>query len=328
MTRLLKAGLPALGLAVFGVFAATTPAAACTITGVQAISGLNASLGTYSVNNGLSAAMDLAVTVNKSGTGACPTLRLAFEDTMTPSVMTGPGSTTLGYTIQTASSVGLIAPGNGGNSFLDLPAPDAGTTDSLGAYTVNVSAVIVVASGQSDLPTGTYSNASSGLKAVVFESSTPFANQPPVTISATVFTPRSCTIGGSANPSSGRAVIPISGSDVASITPILPVLSGGDQVSCTGMGPVAITLRSRNDRLTTGTNAATTDFADTIDYKARASVSGGTAATYDSTSRTAVAGLSGSTPSSLLIEIMPMDPVKPLIPGTYRDTLTIELIPN
>jgi hypothetical protein len=326
--------------ALFGCLAialgATGAHAGCTVTSVQSITGLNANLGTYTTAGGATATLStVTVTVNKPvGTGGCPNLRLAFLGPAKPAAMAGPSTPKLLYDVQTTGGTSILYTGAPGST-LALTNPSETFTDTHTSYSMTATVVVKAASGQSTVPNGPYTDAN--VVAVVLQSVSPLPGpQPPLLVSATVNNPRSCTVGGSATPSAGTATIPISTTGrVASIAPITPNLSN-TAVSCTGLGAASIDLSSLNGRLTgpANTNAS---FANAIDYTATASVTGGsltaTAASYVSSTGASTPGLStnlgsGAVTGNLVVSVTPVDPGKPLLAGSYSDTLTVRILPQ
>jgi hypothetical protein len=312
--------------------------AACTITSVRSITGLSSNFTYLSATTPRTqTTVTITVTVNTLGIGQCSDIRLGFKSTVSAPKMLGPSTPTLAYdVIGSGNSLIYTGAAPSGGAALQLQFPGNGPTTSPSTQTVTATFTVQSARNQ-NVPNGVYGDSS--LSAVIWNSNVSAiipGPQPPLSVSATVNNPRSCTVGGSATPSAGTATIPISTTGrVASIAPITPNLSN-TAVSCTGLGAASIDLSSLNGRLTgpANTNAS---FANAIDYTATASVTGGsltaTAASYVSSTGVSTPGLStnlgsGAVTGNLVVSVTPVDPGKPLLAGSYSDTLTVRILPQ
>jgi hypothetical protein len=313
--------------------------AACKVTSVSSITGLSSNFTYLSATTPWTqTTLTVTVTVNTTGTGGpCHDILLGFKSTTATPSMIGPSTPKLLYDAF-ASGNSLIYTGAAPNpgSALQLTFKGNGPATSPSTQTVT-STFLVRSTGNQTVPNGLYNDSS--LTAVIWNTNATAiipGPQPPLLVSATVNNPRSCTVGGSAKPSAGTATIPISTTGrVASFAPITPKLSNTD-VSCTGLGAASIDLSSLNGRLTgpANTNAS---FANAIDYTATASVTGGsltaTAASYVSSTGVSTPGLStnlgsGAVTGNLVVSVTPVDPGKPLLAGSYSDTLTVRILPQ
>ncbi|MGE0055168.1 MAG: hypothetical protein AB7S74_13245 [Hyphomicrobium sp.] len=140
----------------------------------------------------------------------------------------------------------------------------------------------------------------------------------------------SCTIGGTSNPSSANATIPVNTSGTVNTAPIPRSFSN---VVCNSFSVLQMSSLAGAVRRST---AAPTGFTNIINYAAVATYAGASSSLNTATIPTAngmETGSSGTTSSStptgtLSVTITPQSPSQPLISGNYNDTLRITITPQ
>lgn len=306
---------------------------------------LSASATPLSANTGIStpptppSAQPVSITI--SGTflaavgdlaGGCRAA-IAFNRTSLPASMliSGGGTATLPYTLQTSSGGGntLLYTGGGlPNTANVLPFSFPASILSLDNFNVTVT---VWAQAQPGVlqQAGSYADQ---ITINVFTSTLAGILQTKVSSQAFTVTgtvAKSCTIGGVTHPVADTATIPITASGAVNTSPISR--SYPNAVCNT---PTNVQLISQNGALITG--ATVGGLQHLIDYSASATFSGAMASLNTATVPGAsgpesgtVASTTGNTPTgSLGITIIPQLNVQPLVAGSYSDTLTITLTPQ
>lgn len=299
--------------------------AQCKITSVNAASLTVLSSYTPSTSaQSLTATLNVTVTKTNGANGGCTSLALAYTGA-SPLLVNLPSQ--LPYTLSTTSG-GTSILYNGGTpaAFATIPSlPNtAGSTSFTVSLFLNVPALTLPQIAA--LSSGSYT---ANLTLQIFSGTTPVSGLSRVfSISLTVNATRACTIGGSGTPTRGSATIPVANNgQITNLSPITPTLPLGNAVVCTGSGAVVIDLLSQNGRLT-GPSNSNPAFSNTINYTASASVAGGTAATFNSSSGVAVQGTAGATSGNLTVSITPVNPSAPLVAGSYSDVLTVRVTPQ
>lgn len=296
---------------------------------VRSVSVAAISLGSYAAQSGATQARALTVTVGFSGeANECRTagLRLALRRATLPALMSGPSGSTLRYDLANDARQSVLYIGSPGATIpLSVSQPPSRHN---GTFVLTGTVVATAVAGQTQAVNGPYGDG--GVLGVLLNGSSRSLNGTgtAINVEGVVNSPRSCTIGGSPTPAAGMATIPITPTGrVASTAPIAPSFPGGAHVACTGAGIVTLSLSSQNRRLI-GPPSIDASFANAIDYEATVNVAGGTAATYRSTTGLATAGTTGGVSGNLNVSIVPIDPGKPLLAGSYRDMLTITVMPH
>jgi hypothetical protein len=272
----------------------------------------------------LAAAGDLA--------GGCRAA-ISFNRTSLPASMliSGGGTATLPYTLQTSSSGGntlLYAGGGLPNTANVLPFSFPASILSLDNFNVTVT-VWALAQPNAVQQAGSYAD---HITIDVFTSTLAGILQTKVssqalTVIGTVA--KSCTIGGVTHPAADTATIPITANGAVSTAPI-----NRSYPNAVCNTPTNVQLTSQNGAVITGATAS--GLQRLIDYSASAIFSGATAslntAAIPSASGPeygAVASTTGATPTGFLsVSITPQLNAQPLAAGSYSDTLTITLTPR
>lgn len=318
---------------------ATGASATCTINGTGMIlSPVTASTGTYtSPTTPTAQAVALTVTgtyTTNAGAGTCMWAFSFQRGTYPPATMALSGGTaTLPYTIQTTSGGGntLLFSGTSvsTSNVLEGSFASAGANLTNKAFSVTSTIYFLMqpnspqqGGSYSDSLTFWYFNLTSSTAGNSVYSST-------FTVTGTVT--KTCTIGGVSNPSADNATIPITAAGAVTTTVINKSYAS---VACNT--PSNLQLTSSNGAVTTPT-VAPSGFQNFINYSASATFGGATATLDTSTnagtgtaeSGTAVSTSSSTTPSgTMTVAITPQAAAKPLLGGTYTDTLSITITPQ
>jgi hypothetical protein len=327
-----------LGVAVAGMASVSaSPAyAVCAINALGlSVTPSSASTGTYTFPTAPTA-QTISITV--SGTyfsllgGTC-TGSISFHRASLPASMaiTGGGSATLPYTIQTAPTGGntLLYTG-GGTPGASNRLTFAFTATVLGAntaFTQNLTAYALAIPGTLQ-QAGSYSDS---LTLDVFNETVPGIPTkligPAFTMNGTVA--KVCTIGGVATPAADTATIPVS----SGVVNTAPINKSYANAACNT--PSNLQLTSLNGAVKTSASVVS-GYTNLIDYAAAATFSGANASLNTSTIATATGPESGTsspttgtTPSdTLLVTITPQTNALKLLAGTYQDTLRITITPQ
>ncbi len=294
--------------------------AACTITGVQSMSGAVANLGRYS---GLSApvaqgmTINLVLTISSSG-GTCAG-SVAFQSTFIPATMSGAGAATLLYDVQNLAGTRVLY---AGTPTATIPI-SASSTGGQATIAVSASAQAIAIASQS-VAAGGYSDSS--VRVAVFDQSNGTASVPGVSVwFVNAAVNPSCTI-------DGRA------SSVDSSVMTVPVTSGGVVTTATQQrdyanvlcnAPSDVTMASQNGGIVKpGTPG--TGFTNVIHYSAQATF-GGATATLNTATASAVTGridITTGASGTMRVSVTPQQPSQALIAGRYDDVLTVTLTPQ
>ncbi len=299
--------------------------AQCKITSVDSVSLTGLSSYTPSTSaQSLTATLNVTVTKNNGANNGCTSLALGYTG-VSPLLING--TSQLPYTLSTSSG-GTSILYNGGTpaafaAIPVLPNTSGSTTFSVSLF-LNVPALTTTQIAA--LSSGVHS---ASLTLQVFSGTTPESGlSRGFSIGLTVNVVRVCTVGGSGTPTRGTATVPVaSNGRITDVSPITPTLPLGNAVVCTGSGVVVIDLLSQNGRIT-GPSNSNPAFSNAIDYSASASIAGGTAATFNSSSGVATQGTSGGTSGNLTVSITPVNPSVPLVAGSYADVLTVRITPQ
>jgi hypothetical protein len=296
--------------------------AACTIVGVQSMSGATANLGRY---DPMTAPVPQVMTINlvlrvSSSGGTCIGTAALMSATV-PATMTGASANTLRYDVKTLGGANLL------NSTLPTLTSPLSVETSSGQTTASVSIQVqaVAQSGQA-VPAGGYSDA--GVLIHVFDqlnTATPVAAAAGWFVNAAVSP--SCKINGafSANDAVGINV-PVSATSVTTAA----IQRDYANVVCNA--PSDITMSSQNAGIK---NPATASglLTNVIHYTAEARL-GSATATLDTSSATAMTpgridattGASGTL--SVKVIPQPLTGGYTLLPGRYSDVLMVTLTPR
>jgi antigen 43 len=294
--------------------------AACTITGVQSVTGAIANLGRYSA---LSAPVAQPMTINMvlaiSSSGGTCAGSVAFLSAMAPAQMAGAGAARLNYNVQTLSGTNVLYTSTPGAAIAISAASSGGQATIL----VSVSAQAIAVASQS-VAAGGYSDAS--VRVSVFDQSNTTAAVPGASswfVNAAVNP--SCTIGGQASAVDSSAVqVPVSSGGTVTTSPIQRSYAS---VLCNA--PSTIALVSQNGGITK-TGGAPGGFTNVIPYLAQASFGGATATLNTATAAMTTGAVSATTGASgtMTVQVTPQQPALPLISGRYDDVLTVTLTPQ
>lgn len=313
-------------LAVLALIVTAAPASAqCTLQRVTSISGLTATLGTYSATSPPSQTLNLTIVMRKNnGVGFC-TGSMAFLASVIPAEMTGPGVPVLQYQVNNTSSASLLYTGTPGTRVTF-------TGFSFGArsITFNVSVVVPAVAGQTGLQFGSYSDTS--VLPRIFNGTVSITALPGAapTLSVTADVAKSCTIDGVATPAADSATIPILSDGSVNTSAIPKSYTNGE---CTA--PANLLLTSQTGAVLTGATAPS-GFTNKINYSVSATFSGASASLNTASNPAAsgpesgtAAGTSGAIPSgTLAVTITPQSSASPLVSGSYSDTLRITITPQ
>jgi hypothetical protein len=323
--------------AAFGGLSSDKANALCDILSANA-SPLSVSTGTYTPPT-LPSAQPLSITI--SGTfiaalgdlaGGCAAA-ISFNRSSLPASMliSGGGTATLPYTLQTSSSGGntLLYMGGGipaATNVLPFTFPASVLTVSNFSVTVTVWAQAQPTALQQ---AGAYADQ---ITLDVFTSTLGGILQGKVssqTFTVTGNVAKSCTIGGTNHPAADTATIPITASGAVNTAPI-----NRSYPNAFCNTPANMQLTSQNGAVTTtGTGGGLQRL---INYAASATFSGSTASINTATVPTAsgpeagtTSSTTGSTPTGNLgVTITPQLNAQPLAAGSYADTLTITITPQ
>ena len=258
---------------------------------------------------------------------------ISFNRVSLPASMliSGGGTATLPYTLQSSSS--------GGNTLLYTGGGNPNTANAL-SFSFPAS---LLSLNNFSITVGLWAQAQPGaLQQAGFYSdnitinvfSTTLAGLIDTKLSSQAFTvtgqvAKSCTIGGVTHPSADTATIPITASGAVNTSPINRSYSNA---VCNT--PTNVQLTSQNGAVVT--SASTSGLQRFIDYSALATFSGASAS-LDTSSIPAISGPEsgvaastvGATPTGTLgVTITPKFNAQPLVAGSYSDTLTITLTPQ
>lgn len=324
--------------ATFGGLSSDKANALCAILSASA-TPLSASTGTYTPPTPPSAQ---SVSITVSGTflaaggdilaGGCAAA-ISFNRTSLPASMliSGGGTATLPYTLQSASSGGntLLYTGGGiPSSSNALPFTFPASVLTISNFSVTVT-VWVQAQPVAQQQAGSYVD---HITLDVFTSTLAGLLQSKVssqTFTVTGTVAKSCTIGGTNHPAADTATIPITASGTVNTSPI-----NRSYPNAICNTPTSLQLTSQNGAVVTSGSAS--GLQRFIDYSASATFSGASAS-LDTSSIPAAGGpeaglsasTSGATPTGTLgVTITPRVNTQPLISGSYSDTLTITLTPQ
>ena len=327
--------------AVFAALLAASGAALarCTINAAGlTITPLTGSTGTYTYPTAPTAqarTLTVSGTYNTNGSAGTCTVAISFNRASLPATMaiSGGGGSTLPYTITSAAGGGntLLYTGAGvpaAANRLAVSFASAGPNLTNRAFTTTLTAYALAQPG-SPQAAGSYSDS---LVLHVFNvrtggTATNLIN-PGFTLSGTVA--KVCTIGGVATPAADSATIPITTAGAVNTAAI-----NRSYASAACNTPSNLQLTSQSGAVK-NTGAAPTGFTNLINYSASATFSGAGATLNTATIATATGAeagtavsTSGVTPSGTLsVTITPQANAKPLITGTYTDTLRITITPQ
>ncbi len=294
--------------------------AACTITGVQSLTGATANLGRYSALSAPVAqpmTINMVLTVSSSG-GSCAGT-VAFLSTTAPAQMAGAGAALLTYNVQTLSGTNVLYTSTPGATIAISASSSAGQS----TVAVTVSAQAIAVASQS-VAAGGYSDAS--VRVSVFDQSNAASAVPGASswfVNAAVNP--SCTIGGQASAIDSSTVhVPVSSGGTVTTTPIQRSYAS---VLCNA--PSDITMASQNGGITKA-GGAPGGFTNVIPYLAQASFGGATATLNSATGATTTGTVSATTGASgaMTVQVTPQQPALQLISGRYDDVLTVTLTPQ
>jgi hypothetical protein len=321
----------------FGGLLSDKANALCAILSASA-SPLSASTGTYTPPTP-PAAQPISITI--SGTflaavgdlaGGCAAA-ISFNRTSLPASMliSGGGTATLPYTLQSTSSGGntLLYTGGGiPSSSNALPFTFPASVLTISNFSVTVT-VWVQAQPVALQQAGSYTDQ---ITLDVFTSTLGGILQTKVSSQAFTVTgavAKSCTIGGANHPAADTATIPITASGAVNTSPINRTYPNA---FCNTPANVQLTSQS-GAVITAGTGSGLQRL---INYAASATFSGSTASLNTATVPTAsgpeagtTASTTGSMPTGNLgVTIIPQLNTLPLAAGSYADTLTITITPQ
>lgn len=297
--------------------------AACTITGIQSITGLSTNLGSYIASAPVTNTLSLTLVLNKTGNGNCQG-HLAFQGSVVPAAMSGPGAPKLTYQVMDTVGTSILYTGTVGN-FVAF----AGNNNNASTVTVSVSITVAAIANQTGRPSGSYSDTSVVARVFEIGTTTPVGGATPVlSVSATVST--TCTIGGFNTPSADSVTIPTTSAGGVITSPIVRSYAN---VVCNTASVIRATSQSGAVK-----NAVTapSGFSSLINYSVTATFAGATSTLNTATIAAAAgaeAGTQGTTASStpsgtMSVTITPQTPASPLTAGSYADTLRITVTPQ
>ena len=181
----------ALIFAFFLLVMAMTPAqAACTLTGLQPSGSTIINAGTYTGST-LTFAVSLSFRVTTTGTGGTCAGSVAFRGTATSPQMTDTNGNKLNYSL-----LGYYSTTPGARGTFSVTNPNTGS------LTFTLNSTLTIAAGQSaatGAPNGVYQDLTVSLVLFPSATSTTVVGTLPLTITARVATPTTCTIAGSAS---------------------------------------------------------------------------------------------------------------------------------
>ena len=294
--------------------------AACTITGVQSLTGAAANLGRYSALSAPVAqqmTINMVLTVSSSG-GTCAGT-VAFLSVTAPAHMAGAGAARLSYNVQTLSGTNVLYTSTPGATI----AISANSSSGQATIAVAIAAQAIAVASQS-VAAGGYSDAS--VRVSVFDQSNAASAVPGVSswfVNAAVNP--SCTISGQASAVDSSTVnVPVSSGGTVSTSPIQRSYAN---VLCNA--PSDITMASQNGGITKA-GGAPGGFTNVIPYLAQASFGGATATLNTATAAMTTGTVSATTGASgaMTVQITPQQPALALISGRYADVLTVTLTPQ
>jgi len=317
---LLKQLVPVIALICTIATTTVSAQAACTVTGVQTMSGALANLGRYSATSApVAQTMRINLVLTVSSTGGTCSGTVAANSPTVPAQMSGAGADKLRYDVQTL----------GGNSILYAATPGTrvafSATAANGATTVTASVNIqAVAVASQTVQAGGYSDA--GVVLAVFDTATPSVQVPGAAswfVNAAVNP--TCTIGGlfaAADPATVN--VPVTAAGTVSTAQIQRSYGS---VLCNA--PTDITMSSQNGGIRNPT-APSSGFVNVIHYAAQASFGAATATLNTATSAMTTGSISNTTGAAgtMQVTIVPQQPASLPIAGRYDDVLTITLAPQ
>jgi hypothetical protein len=251
-------------------------------------------------------------------------------------LISGGGTATLPYTIQTAAGSGSTLLFTGGSvavgNIMQVTVPSAGSNLTNRAFSSSFNVFVLM---QPSIPqaAGGYSDAlTAWLFNLVVSGST-------ITGGTSIFSrafnvtgtvSKVCTIGGVATPAADTATIPVSATGVVNTTAIAKSYTN---VACNTPSDLQLTSQSGGVK---STATAPSGFTNIINYSASATFSSATATVNTATTPTAAGpepgtavSTTGATPSGTMsLTITPQTSAQPLVAGTYADTLTITITPQ
>lgn len=324
-------------VAAFAALGSDKANALCSILSASA-TPLSANTGTYTPPMS-PAAQPVSITISGSFIAAVGDLAggcraaISFNRTALPASMliSGGGTATLPYTLQSSSSGGntlLYTGGGNPNNANALQFSFPASILSLDNFSVTVT-VWAQAQPGAVQQAGSYSD---NITINVFTSTAAGLLQTKVSSQAFTVTgqvAKSCTIGGVTHPSTDTATIPITASGSVNTSPI-----NRSYPNAICNTPTNVQLTSQNGAVVT--SASTSGLQRFINYSALATFSGASAS-LDTSSIPAISGPEsgvaastiGATPTGTLgLTITPKVNTQPLIAGSYSDTLTITLTPQ
>lgn len=323
MKALLKVGLAVLLQlqAVCAVWACQNGASSTNTTKVTAGATVVVTPG-YVPSNIADQLFNFSVTVTNSSSSSC-TFVLSVQRTTLPASMTN-GANTLSYVIERSGGGSIMH--TGGTTTAGTSTASA-TLASSASTTINLR--VRLPAGQSTAnASGTYSDASPLIEVWQLNGSgVPTTLRSSVPMSITNTRLGSCTITDAANTSQTISV----GS--TGLTTGMANVAPSFNVTCSGASNVSLT--SQNGAVTRGnvlegSLAIVSGFRSKIEYSASINGGAGTV-TLDTASATSATGVFNAAAVSALgtqVTITPESSIVPLLAGTYRDVLTISIVPQ
>ena len=249
----------------------------------------------------------------------------------------GGGGSKCGVAVQISGSLNRV--GGGGTASYSITTTGPTTGGSTISYTTTIGGSADVTPATISIPVnlvipagayanGTYTDVTAVLRVINQNTGAVIASA--AIVPTLITTATACTIGGVAN--AGTQTLDFSSSPIgATITTGVKVASFGT-ASCNA--PTTITLTSSQGAAKAAANG-TSSHQNFFNYTATVTLNGATA-TLNTASNPAVAGAetatakisASSTNAALSVQIQPSAPAKPLVGGTYNDTLTVMLTPD
>lgn len=307
--------------------------AICDVNTLTSVSPATASTGTYTYPTApVAQAVSFTIVVRYSALlGDACTIALTFRrPTLPASMLLTAGSTTLPYTVTSASSGGntlLITGGNPAAANRIEASFNAPLLAVNATATLNVTAYFTMQPAASQ-QAGSYADPT--LTAQVFKVAGAVTLLGSQAVSVTGAVAKVCTIGGVATPANDTATVPITAAGAVTTAAIVRSYANA---ACNTPSRLQLTSQS-GGVLRSGAPPA--GFTNVINYSASAGFASATATLNTATTAGAVGPesgtavpTSGTTPSGTLsLTITPQATTLPLISGSYSDTLRITITPQ